>query len=526
MTWGPTMIIDRCASAHKLVPAPVWDSPSGSSVRSRQQDRDDGVGLDLDGGGADEEAAFIPKPSSSVHSLSSLIIPPSQVSLLHPHQQPQQQQQRQQQQQYGSIRLRSNNNNSPTTCTTTAKPPSKSRNSIRFQVVIWDVGPVDVALGRVPMTFRVTMFWDDVDEESVTNNNNKEESSIQAAEATTNSYHTEWTMQGRRKAYERLVQDENILKTVDVPAVSLINVVTFDIIGHPEICTLREQQRIGTVQQRRRLMRWTCLYKATLMQHHMRLDNFPHDEHVLTLKLGILVHRRPGSRWDINKYKLELATEDDSQYSTRIPHGLIVDHARVPDFIREDSLEFQFVPETSGASLPLVNSSERAPGKPQQRQQDSCLEVRLRVKRDSGYYDKNIMPLIGVLNVVAVTIPLSLECTHFFQRGLMLLNITFVQIGIRMNVDKHLPSVGYQIKMQRIMNQFFFSLLALVLESSLVYVLHDQYNWSFTATHLIDNIAAGVSFSHILSTWLYYYYAHVIQCTGMRSRARQAPKTV
>ena len=264
---------------------------------------------------------------------------------------------------------------------------------------------------------------------------------------------TEWVMSGRRMAYERLTKDDTILKTVDVPPLSLLNVVTFDVIGQPEVCVLREQEHIrGGIRQNRRLMRWTCLYKATLMQQNMRLDNFPHDEHVLSLKLGILVHRRAGSRWDRRQYRLDLATEDDSQHSTRVPHGLIVEHARVPDFTfnPQEGLDFQFVPLSFGGSALPMGSDDKSK---QQEQQDCSLEVRLRVKRDSGYYDKNIMPLIGLLNVVAVSIPLSLECTYFFQRGLMLLNITFVQIGIRMNVDKHLPSVGYQIKMQKVLNQ-------------------------------------------------------------------------
>jgi hypothetical protein len=41
------------------------------------------------------------------------------------------------------------------------------------------------------------------------------------------------------------------------------------------------------------------------------------------------------------------------------------------------------------------------------------------------------MPLLGVLNIVAISI-LTLDATNFFERGLMALNITFVEIGLRM----------------------------------------------------------------------------------------------
>mgnify|MGYP002810450642 CR=1 FL=1 len=35
------------------------------------------------------------------------------------------------------------------------------------------------------------------------------------------------------------------------------------------------------------------------------------------------------------------------------------------------------------------------------------------------------------------------------------MNIAFVEIGIRMTADSHLPSVGYEIRLQRILNEFF-----------------------------------------------------------------------
>mmetsp|Transcript_22597 Transcript_22597/g.45765 ORF Transcript_22597/g.45765 Transcript_22597/m.45765 type:complete len:126 (+) Transcript_22597:406-783(+) len=75
------------------------------------------------------------------------------------------------------------------------------------------------------------------------------------------------------------------------------------------------------------------------------------------------------------------------------------------------------------------------------------------------------MPLLCALNIVALSV-LCLDASNFFKRGLMLLNIAFVQIGIRMSLDNRLPSVGYQIKMQSMLNRFFYSLLFMVIESS------------------------------------------------------------
>ena len=530
--YGPTMIIDQCESTHRHHPPPTRQhastSTNSTSTESLNADSDEEQQL-LPNNGSGSAVPSSPRftfanpnhPAAAAAKLASR----DSFSMMHNNS-------------YGSLRYRTN-------AATSSLLEHVAPESIRFQVVVWDVGPVDVALGRVPMTFRVTMFWDDEEEMEESNNNNNNNdynnqsgddvgmpmdgstkpSDASIAGSFSRHKHTEWTMEGRRKAYERMITDDAIVKKVDVPPISLLNVVTFNVIGQAEVCVLRDNiyrsnnsnnsQRGGSVLHnsgagtttktiRRRLMRWTCLYKATLLQNNMRLDTFPHDEHVLTLKLGLLVHRRPGGRWDMNKYRLDLATEDDSQHSTRIAHGLIVDHARVPDFQYnpDEGLDFQFVPCSVGGDCPVDATMGN-------RKRDMCLEVRLRVGRDSGYYDQNIMPLIGMLNLVAVTIPLSMESLYFFQRGLLLLNITFVQIGIRTSIDRLLPSVGYQIKMQSIMNQFFFSLLLLVLESSVVYVLNDRYKWTIETTNQIDTVVACMSLAHIVYTFVTYYWNKV-----------------
>ena len=78
----------------------------------------------------------------------------------------------------------------------------------------------------------------------------------------------------------------------------------------------------------------------------------------------------------------------------------------------------------------------------------------------------------------------------------MILAISFVEIGIRMTVDSRLPVVGYQIKMQWVLNNFFFGLLFLVLESSIAYLLqqHGHINKAIT----VDRFAAVFELSHML----------------------------
>ncbi|KAG7339885.1 hypothetical protein IV203_024935 [Nitzschia inconspicua] len=58
--------------------------------------------------------------------------------------------------------------------------------------------------------------------------------------------------------------------------------------------------------------------------------HFPHDLHHVQLKLGILSHRSKNRTSDSTAWKLALATEADSQYSRRIPYGMIVDQVKIP----------------------------------------------------------------------------------------------------------------------------------------------------------------------------------------------------
>ena len=103
----------------------------------------------------------------------------------------------------------------------------------------------------------------------------------------------------------------------------------------------------------------------------------------------------------------------------------------------------------------------------------------------TGYYDKNIMPLLSVLNLVSISI-LTQDADNDFQRSLLALNIAFVEVGLRMALDSHLPSVGYQIKLQRILNFFFYSILAIVLESSILKFLIENEICSISFTRKVD----------------------------------------
>ncbi|KAG7367715.1 hypothetical protein IV203_030386 [Nitzschia inconspicua] len=161
---------------------------------------------------------------------------------------------------------------------------------------------------------------------------------------------------------------------------------------------------------------------------------------MLQLKLAILSHRSKNRTSDSTAWKLALATEADSQYSRRIPYGMIVDQVKIP------GLAFNH------------NQNTHHP--------DYILRVSVTALRESGYYDQNIVPLVALLNVVAVSV-LTFQDSDLFHRALITLNIAFVEMSIRMTADSHLPSVGYQIRLQRILNEWFVILMMLLLEGML-----------------------------------------------------------
>lgn len=136
---------------------------------------------------------------------------------------------------------------------------------------------------------------------------------------------------------------------------------------------------------------------------------------------------------------------------------------------------------------------------------DDCLQVRLHVSRDSGYYDNNIVPLLAMLNIVGVS-TLTLEPSEFGSRGEIILAIAFVSIGIRLTVDSKLPNVGYQIKMQKILNRFFYTLLFLHLESSLVYYLYERQGWHPHVTNTINTATMLFATIYTLVLLIEYYY--------------------
>ena len=386
-----------------------------------------------------------------------------------------------------------------------------STRKIRFQVVVWYIGAPDEVNGKVEMKFRVSIYWNSPhitknDHTTSGGDNNNCNNNVPIGYGMNNPFNRKvWKMHGRQRAYEtQLTEVDENEGIVYVPPVSILNAVDFDLLGDAEVCRLNREEN---------LMKWTALYRASLLQDNMNVGEFPHDEHELVLRLGILKHRQKRKRWDKQKWKLDLATRDDTEDTILTPFGCIVDHVKVPGFKHGDKgLEFDF--------LPLQFGAETDPAA-----RDECLQVKLRVMRESSYFDRNIIPLLACLNTVAVC-TLTLRAREFGSRGEMILATSFVEIGIRMTVDSRLPVVGYQIKMQFVLNNFFFGLLFLVLESSVAYLLADNGHSDYAI--LLDRIAALSAVGHMLTVLFIYYRGSgafwdgkCLNCFGKRRRHKK-----
>lgn len=362
--------------------------------------------------------------------------------------------------------------------------------TIRFQVVIWHISSIDVQTGSVKMRFRLTLFWDDNDD-SISHNNELPKQSREEG----------WVMEGRQRATKILsssVHETGTKETIDVPPISILNAVEFETVDAPEIVMINKQTRS---------MRWTCMYSATLDQgDHLTVHDFPHDIHRIKLKVGVLFGRGKGGRWDHTIYKLALADERDSQGSTTVPYGLIVEHCRLPDFgFASKELQFDFLPLEYGG----------------QKKKDVFLQVALPVYRQSGHYDRSILPLLTMLNIIAISCLLRNFGSASASAELML-SIAFVQVGIRLTLDSRLPTVGYQIKMQRVMNLCFWLVSGLVLESNFVFFLVQKCGWEIYQTDRIDLIAACIALVYNACI-IWIYFSKSVRSLPVRDRGGVIP---
>jgi hypothetical protein len=105
---------------------------------------------------------------------------------------------------------------------------SDPKKTLRFQVVVWYIGKIDMIQGRNPVIFRATLFWNaldivhvdaDVDGDepsspSADNRNNININSDELSTASASTSKTAWKMHGRQEAFQKELKDQPLMQTV------------------------------------------------------------------------------------------------------------------------------------------------------------------------------------------------------------------------------------------------------------------------------------------------------------------------
>ena len=84
---------------------------------------------------------------------------------------------------------------------------------------------------------------------------------------------TDWVMQERRTDTQKEWHDSG-LEVIDIPPISELSAMQFEIIGSP---------KVNQVSHHTRIMTRACLCNATLYQENMKVDNFSRDEHEMNI---------------------------------------------------------------------------------------------------------------------------------------------------------------------------------------------------------------------------------------------------
>lgn len=313
-----------------------------------------------------------------------------------------------------------------------------SDDHVRLQVIIRHIGSIDLVEGKVEVMFQVTAFWNIPE------------------------YSDDWN-----------IDEPTDFEPIYVPRLLILNATEVQTNLEPDV---------DLIDSETRLYRWTCSYQACLALDQVNVQDFPHDSQHLVLRIGLenSLHHR---------WKLQLAQEQDTQGTIPVPYGMVLDHVMIAGFLyNPQDVQFDFVQLPLAARAISLSLS------------DTCLQVTLKIQRESSYYDKNIVPLMTALNIAACFL-LAMEPNMYGYRGDMFVSVAFVQIGARFTVDSRLPSIGDQIKMQVVMNHYFFGLMFLILSSFIVYVL--QLNQK--PSGWIDVGAAVCELLHVTAILRYYH---------------------
>ena len=148
---------------------------------------------------------------------------------------------------------------------------------VRLKLVVWGLSEVSLVTGTFGAKFRITMFWSPKSDLSEVPIKNKKS--------------MVWNASSRDEATFTITDEATgLLRKIveDVPPISLLNAKVFSVDGKAEVHAIQPQAD-GPY-----LMRWTCMYTATLTQSNLfqspergGLVSFPYDSHDVEIQLGV-----------------------------------------------------------------------------------------------------------------------------------------------------------------------------------------------------------------------------------------------
>ena len=148
---------------------------------------------------------------------------------------------------------------------------------VRLKLVLWGLNEVSLVTGVFGAKFRITMFWSpksDLSKVPIKDLKSAVWKSSSRDEAT-------FTITDEATGEEREIVE-------DIPPISLLNA---------KVLSMENKAEVHAIQPEpggRYLMRWTCMYAATLSQSNLFLSqergglvSFPYDSHNVEIQLGV-----------------------------------------------------------------------------------------------------------------------------------------------------------------------------------------------------------------------------------------------
>jgi len=289
---------------------------------------------------------------------------------------------------------------------------------MRFKVTFKHIGKIHELEQKAEMRFRVSMFWNDIQ--------NKQPRMKES-----------FKMKGPRMA--ELPDGSHF----DVPQVELVNRINISNSSDAEVHSLNEETG---------LFRWTREYTGSFMQE-IDVKQFPYDVHDLKLTLGISVYKEVG-RVIRRASAIKPATIEDNERQDGEPYGEIKDHVQIPGFVRKD--------------LKCVVNKRESCGALKQ-----TLQYIIPVRRVHSFHENVIIPLLllHIIAILSALMPID-ELEGLEGRISTLLSIAFIEIGMKFIFDKSLPTVSYTVLVQNMVNHLFYALLALAIKDYFLYFFY------------------------------------------------------